>query len=632
MKRSPLLQIILLLSLIMSPFLAACQKSEPIRVGSKSFSENKILAHMIQLMAMEAAVPVHPSIVFGNTFDLQEALNRGEIHVYPEYTGTAALIMGVVPPDESDELYERVQELYKSFGLDWQERFGFDNAYSLVMTNKQAVSFGVESISDLVKLQGNFVLGADPEFFIRPVDGFNSLLRRYGISPEPEVVRKNTKQQLYQDLIRKKIHVAVGQKTDPQILEYGLVVLEDDLRFFSVYEPAPVVREDILEQYPEFGEALQKLAGVLDLESMRLLNRWAIITGADERVVAEWYLKKEGLITLSDTLPRQRELMVATSPADHQTELMAVATGALRAAFPKRELKIETFEDPVQKLIDGEIFAAVLGAEHFFKIRPGQLPERLEQIEAIAPVGNRFVHLIRKKKQADRESGSAEDPFAGVNRLGVGWEKSSSATISSILLDAYGQSERVLRVYGPLEKQIEGLKNGQLDAVLIMTIPGDFHVAQILEDPDLEMQPMTFWRHQSRHFRYPFIREGRITPAIYPELEEPVDTVYTQVVIAGARVPEPSIGEGDPVSGISTRKQAIPKALKEKIAADTGITEAIDPALPGENGFFLSRHQETLPLNPQPAVSFITALLFVLFITMLFAIFRKKPVTKKEDP
>ncbi|MFO8091132.1 MAG: glycine betaine ABC transporter substrate-binding protein [Desulfatiglandaceae bacterium] len=624
MKRNPLLSIILLLSLIMSLFLFSCQKSEPIRVGSKNFSENQILAHMIQLMAMEAAVPVDPSIVYGNTFDLQEALNRGEIHVYPEYTGTAALIMGIVPSDESDELYERVQELYKSFGLDWQERFGFDNAYSLVMTNKQAVFLGIESISDLVRLQGDFALGADPEFFIRPVDGFNSLLRRYGISPEPEVVRKNTKQKLYQDLIREKIHVAVGQKTDPQILEYGLVVLEDDLRFFSVYEPAPVVREDILQRYPELGDALQKLAGILDLETMRLLNHSAIITGADERVVAEWYLKKEGLITLPDPLPRQRELMVATSSADHQTELMAVAAGALRAAFPKRELKIETFEDPVQELIDGDTFAAVLGAEHFFKIRPEQFPERLEQVEAIAPVGNRFVHLIRKKNQSGDNNGLAKGPFAGVDRLGAGWEKSSSATISSILLDAYGRSDRVSQVYGPLEKQIEELKNGHLDAVLIMTMPGDFHVAQIMEDPDLEMQPMTFWRHQGRHFRYPFIREGRITPPIYPGLEEPVDTVYTQVVIAGPRGPEPSIGEGDPVSGISTRKQSIPKALKEKIAVATGRTEAIDPALPGENVFLLSRHQETLPLNPQPAVSFITALLFVLFIAMLFAIFRKK--------
>lgn len=623
MKRNPLLSIILLLSLIMSPFLFSCQKTEPIRVGSKSFSENKILAHMIQLMAMEADVPVDPYLVYGNTFDLKEALNRGEIHVYPEYTGTAGLVMGVVPPDESDEFYARVQDLYKPFGVAWLERFGFDSAYSLVMTNKHAVYLGVGSISDLVKLQGNFVLGADPEFFIRPVDGYNSMLRRYGISPEPEVVRKNTKQELYQDLIRKKIHVAVGQKTDPQILEYGLVVLEDDLGFFSVYEPAPVVREDILQQYPELDDALQKLAGLLDLEAMRLLNHSASITGADERVVAEWYLKKEGLITLPDPLPRQRELMVATSPADHQTELMAVAAGALRAAFPNRELKIETFENPVQKLIEGEIFAAVLGAEHFFKIRPGQLPERLEQVEAIAPVGNRFAHLIRKKKQADGENGSAEDPFAGVDRLGVGWEKSSSATISSILLDAYEQSEKVLQVYGSLEKQIEGLKNGKLDAVLIMTMPGDFHVAQILEDPDLEMQPMTFWRHQGRHFRYPFIREGRITPAIYPGLEEPVDTVYTQVVIAGPRVTEPSLGDGDPVSGISTRKQAIPKALKEKIAAATGITEAIDPVLPGENVFLLSRHQETLPLNPQPAVSFITALLFILFIAMLIAIFRK---------
>ncbi|MFW6332676.1 MAG: glycine betaine ABC transporter substrate-binding protein [Thermodesulfobacteriota bacterium] len=605
----------------------SCQKTEPIRVGSKNFSENKILAHMIRLVAKQEKLPVHPSIVYGNTFDLQEAIKRGEIQVYPEYTGTGALLMGSAPAEEREASYTRVQELFEPFGLVWQKRFGFDNAYTLVMTNQRAVSLDVKTISDLAALEQRLVFGADPEFMARPVDGFSSLIRRYGISPEPDIVREETRKEIFRDLIQGKTQVAVAQKTDPQILEYGLVILEDDLDFFSVYEPAPVVRQDALKKYEALGPALEKLGGVLDVKTMRILNHWADISGVDERIVAERFLRKQGLITLSETLPKQRELVIAAPPADHRTELTALVSEAVRSAVPNRELEIRSFEDPVQTLSEGGAFAAVLGAEHFFKLQPKQLPERSDQIEAIAPVGHRFGHLIRKKSAVIGEnSDSTQGPFAGMDRLGVGVENSSSARMARILLDAYDALSRVTQVTGPLNTLIEALKKDRLDAVFIMTIPGDFHVAQILEDSDLDLQSIGAWRHRDRRFRYPFIHEGRITPSIYPELERPVDTVHTQVVIAGPRMPEQvALGDGDPMSGLRTKRQPIPLALKKKLVAGTGLTETIDPALPGENVSLLSRRREALPLNPQPAVSLVTGLFFILFIGLLFALFKKKP-------
>ncbi len=616
------------LTLILILLTVSCEKTEPIRVGAKNFSENKILAHMIRLMARQEKVPVHPSIMYGNTFDLQEAIKRGEIHVYPEYTGTAALTMGAIAPEERKQSYQRVQELFQPYGLVWHKRFGFDNAYTLVMTSRQAISLGVTTISDLAELQGKLVFGVDPEFLARPVDGFNALIHRYGINPVPRVIREETRKDLYRDLIREKIHVAVAQQTDPQLLEYGLVPLEDDLSFFSAYEPAPVVREDTLKQYEDFTSALEKLDGILDVKTMRMLNHRATISGIDERIVAEQFLREKGLITGVESMPEQRELVIAVPPADHRTELMARATEAIGSAVPNRQMDIRAFDDPVEQLAEGEAFVAVLGAEQFYRLRPGQLPERLEQIEAIAPVGNRFVHLIRKKSDIETRPSPEHSPFAGVKRLGAGIENSSSASMAGILLASYGALESVSQVNGNFDAQIASLKKGELDAVLRMTIPGDFHVGQILEDPDLGLQPVTLWRHPDRRFRYPFIREGRITPSIYPALEEPVDTLHTQVVIAGPRMAEPTIGDGDPMSGLRARRQAIPRTIKEKIVTGTGRTEAIDPALPGENVSLLSRREEALPLNPQPAVSVVTGLFLILFIGLLFALFRPQ---RKQD-
>ena len=50
--------------------------------------------------------------------------------------------------------------------------------------------------------------------------------------------------------------------TDGQIAEYDLVVLEDNLGFFPVYDAAPLVRSDALANLPGLREALQKLGRV----------------------------------------------------------------------------------------------------------------------------------------------------------------------------------------------------------------------------------------------------------------------------------------------------------------------------------------------------------------------------------
>jgi osmoprotectant transport system permease protein len=607
-------------------FIISCQQSEPVRIGSKNFTESKILSHLIRLMAEEEGLPVHPSLIYGNTFDLQEALKRGEIDAYPEYTGTGALMLGVGLPDDATETYQRVRDLFKPFGLVWLARFGFDNAFALVMTQKQAAAYNVKTISDIAGLEKELVFGADPEFLARSVDGFNSMVLRYGIRPTPEVIGQDTRRDLYRNLVAGKLDVGVAHNTDPQIQEYGLVVVIDDLNFFSAYEPAPVVRADTLEKYPGFSVAMEKLGGLIDENRMKTLNHSADISGRSEAFVARQFLKDQGLISGDAPVSRVRDLVCAFPPADHRTELTAIAAEAVRFASTGRNVAVKTLDDPVRGLIAGDAFVAVLGAEHFFEIRPRKLPDRLAGIEALAPVGYHFAHLLRKKYQAADSAvfPSSGKPFLDVKNLGVGLKHGSSARTAMILLDAYSRTQNVSLHYGRLDTQIQQLKDGDLDAVLLMTISGDFYVAQILQDPGLDLFPIKEWRQGDRQFRYPFMREARITPATYPALKEPVDTLRTQVVIAGPRVTPSAIGDGDPMTALRTQRLSIPRALKEKIIAGTDMTETIDPALPGENVSLLSRRQETLPLNPQPEVSITMAFLAILFFAMLYLIFGQK--------
>src|SRR3546814_8987799 len=84
---------------------------------------------------------------------------------------------------------------------------------------------------------------------------------------------------IYDKLLDAEVDVGEVYTTDGQIADYDLVLLEDDLSFFPVYEAAPLVRTDSLDRHPELREAIEALAGKIDAETMRALNSRVDIDG-----------------------------------------------------------------------------------------------------------------------------------------------------------------------------------------------------------------------------------------------------------------------------------------------------------------------------------------------------------------
>jgi len=82
--------------------------------------------------------------------------------------------------------------------------------------------------------------------------------------------------------------------TDGPIKKYNLKVLEDDKGFFPPYYAAPVIRKETLEAYPDLEEILNKLAGVLDDQTMTEINYQIDVEDRDvEEVVTEFLSEKE---------------------------------------------------------------------------------------------------------------------------------------------------------------------------------------------------------------------------------------------------------------------------------------------------------------------------------------------------
>ena len=90
--------------------------------------------------------------------------------------------------------------------------------------------------------------------------------------------------------------VTVVYATDGLNRKVGLKVLEDDRSFFPDYNGAFLVRNDLIEKYPELESILNELAGAISTEQMAELTYQVDVAGRSVDDVAKEFLVNLGLI------------------------------------------------------------------------------------------------------------------------------------------------------------------------------------------------------------------------------------------------------------------------------------------------------------------------------------------------
>ena len=86
------------------------------------------------------------------------------------------------------------------------------------------------------------------------------------------------------------VNGAMTYGTDGGLTALGLRVLEDTLGVQPVYQPAPVIREDVLAQYPDIEGLLNDVFATLDLVTLQTLNADVAVNGRSADQVAREYL------------------------------------------------------------------------------------------------------------------------------------------------------------------------------------------------------------------------------------------------------------------------------------------------------------------------------------------------------
>ena len=555
----------------------------PIRVGAKGFAEQTILAHVLVKLLRANGHARAMVEACGDTYACHRAMQAGKLDLMVEYSGTGVTFLGGKVARGNSALPE-ARRLYKELGLTWLGPLGFDNGYRLLVNSELASALELRTIGHLSRVNRRLRVALPREYLRRPRDGLASLSRRYGLRFASEALIIEDPGRRFRALFQGKADVAVGYATDGVIGRLGLRVLRDPLAFFPPYEAAVMVRDDLLSRAPGMRKLLGKLEGGMDTGTMQRLNYQVQVQGRSPERVAAAFLRSARLI--KGKTPAQlptRELVVAVAEGDMGPMASLVTRGlqAVRAVFPERPAAARGVAQPVARVHDSTARLAILGAERFFARDGARPPIRESRVEALAVLGTRMIHLVRRSPPSDGRSSLS-------GRVGVPPAGSGGALVAGALLTLSGSR---VAMRGTPDLLLDALAQNRLDAVLLLAEAGDARVAERMGKHKLALLPMvweklvsgqvTGWLSPEKAVQLPYLRPARIPAGTYPGQDGEVETLGSQVVLAGpARGAMTPAGGGGPAAALPTRGKHLDRKLVEALARATGVPEAPDPVLP----------------------------------------------------
>lgn len=260
-----------------------------ITVGSKDFTEGEIISEIYALALEDAGFTVKRSFDIAGSV-IATALEKGEIDLYPEYTGTALLtVLKAEMETDPQAVYETVKKQYKKkWDLVWLDMAEAADSQALVITTKAAEQYGIKTISDLQAHASELRFASQGEFDERS-DGLPALEAAYGAFDWKEHTSFNNGLK-YEVLRNDEADVAPVYTTEGQLVDGAFTLLEDDKHVWPPYNVAPVVRGEVLDANPDIEGVLNAVSKQLTTKGLTELNAKVDIDKQDyEDVAAEFF-------------------------------------------------------------------------------------------------------------------------------------------------------------------------------------------------------------------------------------------------------------------------------------------------------------------------------------------------------
>ncbi|CAN5610325.1 hypothetical protein BH24ACT18_BH24ACT18_00190 [soil metagenome] len=275
-----------------------------VTIGSKNCTEQYILGNMYAEALENDGFNVERNLNLGSEQIADRALQNGEIDLYPEYTGTALVAILDYGEEKLSRLespeatYQAAKELYaeRDPADTMLQPASFNNTYGIFVRSEVAEERDLETLADLAEASPELTFVSYSEFQNRS-DGYPNMQDNYPAFDFQDIIIANQLGLRYQGVQEGgEGDVGVGFLTDGQLTSDELTVMDDEKNIWPFYNPAPVVRSNVLEENPEMEDLLNEVTASLDVEKMRELNGRVDLDQEDPEDVAREHLEEEGLL------------------------------------------------------------------------------------------------------------------------------------------------------------------------------------------------------------------------------------------------------------------------------------------------------------------------------------------------
>jgi osmoprotectant transport system substrate-binding protein len=270
---------------------------QPVRIGTKNFTESEILGELYTQALKAKGVPVDLQSAVGPTEVINQALRDGLLDMYPEYVGVLLSEVDKIVdrPASADAAYRLAKDNEERRKFTLLQPASLSNENALAVTKTFARKRRVTSIADLKDLRPAARLGAAPEFLTR-FEGMIGLRQKYGLKGlKSKLVDPNTGMR-YAALDSGKIDVASVFTTDSQLVADRYTLLADPKGVFDKQHVVPLISHKALDAHgPQLAATLNAVSALLTTPVMRELNRQAGVEKQTPAAIADKFLRAHGL-------------------------------------------------------------------------------------------------------------------------------------------------------------------------------------------------------------------------------------------------------------------------------------------------------------------------------------------------
>ena len=253
----------------------AADRLGPIRIGSKTFTEQYILARALENRLQRFGFATQRVDSLGSVVAFQQ-LVAGELDVYVDYTGTiwANHMKRSDPAPPAAVLEEVAFYMAHTHGSRSLGSLGFENAYAFAMRRDEAERLGIETLYDLREHADTLSLGGDYEWFSRPE--WEAVRSAYGLG---FAAQKTFDPALMYEAVRSgEVDVITAFSTDGRIEAFDLKLLADPLTALLPYDAVLLVGPRVADDAAVIG-ALSGMIGAIDLPTMQRINALVDVEG-----------------------------------------------------------------------------------------------------------------------------------------------------------------------------------------------------------------------------------------------------------------------------------------------------------------------------------------------------------------